>query len=150
MDPLSLTASIIAIIGVGGQAAKAVRKFASLKDAPDLLLAFNNEISDLHLIVLAIQDVFQRQQISGTPFPGYRAGEASVDASVTNSLRQAKETVFKLEQLYERLNTSASGSGNTTFDKVIWLREQKRIRKTMEEFRNIRLKLTAALGVLNS
>ena len=73
MDPLFLTASIIAIAGAGGGAAKAVRKLASLKDAPHLLLALNNEISDLNVVVLAVQDIFQRQQKGSVPFPGYQA-----------------------------------------------------------------------------
>ena len=151
MDPLSLIASIIAILGVGGQAAKAVRKLAALKGAPDLVLALNNEISDLHLVVLAIQDVFQRQQNSGRPFPNNQVDEVSVNTSVTNSLRQAKEILIELEALHNRLNTSASGSsGSTTFNKVAWLREQRKVRKAQEDLRNVRLKLAAALGILNS
>ena len=142
MDPLSLTASIIAIVGIGGQAAKAVRKLASLKDAPDLLLALNNELSDLRVVVLAIQDVFQKQQS--------RATEARVDASVVNSLRQTKETVLKLEALYDRLDTLASWSSwSTPLHKATWLREQKRVRMVQEDLGNVRLKLAATLGVLN-
>ncbi|KAL9116731.1 MAG: hypothetical protein Q9187_006741 [Circinaria calcarea] len=151
MDPLSITASIITIIGVGGQAAKAVRKLASLKGAPDLVLALNNEISDLHLVVLAIQDVFQRQQTSGLLFPGSWPGEANVNASVTKSLRDANEKVVELEALHNRLITSASGpSGSATLNRTAWLREQKRVKKMQEDLRSVRLKLTAALSILNS
>ena len=58
MDPILITANIIIIVGVRGQAAKAVRKLTSLKGAPDLVFALNNKISDLYLVILAIQDVF--------------------------------------------------------------------------------------------
>ena len=149
MDPLSLTASIIAIIGVGGQAAKAVRKLASLKGAPDLVLALNNEIADLHLVVAAIQDVFKRQQTSGVPFLDNRAREINVDANVTNSLAQANEKVTELDALYKRFNISISGT-NIKFNKATWLREQKRVKRMQEDIKNVRLKLAAALGVLNS
>ena len=144
-----MTASIIAIAGAGGAAAKAVRKLASLRDAPDLLLALNNEISDLNLVVLAVQHAFQRQQNSGVHFPGYRAEETVVNISMTDSLKQAKQALSKLEALYTRLTKSASRE-SITFDKVTWLREHKRVGKAQEDLRNVRLKLIAALGVLNS
>ena len=66
-DPLSLVASIIVVVGMGGQIAKAVKKLASLKGALDSILTLDNEISDLHLVVLAI---FQRHRTSGISFPG--------------------------------------------------------------------------------
>ena len=141
------------LVGIGRQAAKAVRKLASLKGAPDVVLALNNEISDLHLVVLAIQDVFQRQQTSALSFPGNRVVDANIDASVTNSLRHAKEKVVELEALHNRLTTTATASGSsgsTAFNKGAWLREQKRIKKMQEDLRNVRLKLAAALSVLNS
>ena len=58
MDPLSLTASILTVLGVSGQAAKALKKLASLKGAPTVVLRLNNELSDLHLLTVAIQDIF--------------------------------------------------------------------------------------------
>ena len=149
MDPLSIIASTIAIIGAGGQAAKAIRKLASLKGAPDLILALNNEINDLHLVVVAIQDVFERQQTSGVPFPGNRAGEINVDTSITKSLTQAKDKVLELEALYKRLNISIPGS-SAEFKKIAWLREQKRVKKMHEDLKSVRLKLAGALGILNS
>ena len=149
MDPLSLTASIIAIIGVGGQAAKATRRLASLKGAPDLILALNNEIADLHLVVVAIQDVFERQQTGGMPVPGNRAGEINLDASVTNSLTQANDKVTDFEALYKRLDVSILGS-NAEFNKIAWLREHKRVKQLQEDLKSVRLKLAGALGILNS
>ena len=153
MNPLSLTASIIAVIGVGGQAARAVRKLASLKGASDTVLALNNEISDLRLVVLAIQDIFQKQQTNGVQFPGSTASEVDINASVTSSLRHAKEKSVELDALYRRLSTSAPGTNGPAslpVNRVAWLREQRRIRQMQEDLRDVRLKLNATLGVLNS
>ena len=144
MDPLSLTASIIAIIGVGGQVAKAVRKAASLQGAPDLVLALNNEMADLNLVVVAVQGIFQRLQTTGV-----RSGELNADNSITSSLKQVKGKVIELAALQKRLNISISGS-NVEFDKVAWLREQKKVKRMQEDLKSVRLKLAAALGVLTS
>ena len=146
MDPLSLTASIIAIIGITGQTAKSIKKLASIKGAPDLILALNNEISDIRLIIIAIQDVFEKQQTTGIPFPGYRASEVNIDASVISALEQANGTVLQLEELHNRLTPFSSGLS----DKITWLREQNKLKLMQEDLRNARLKLAAVLGVLNS
>ena len=149
MDPLSLTASIIAIIGVGSQVAKTIKTLTALKDASDLNLALNNEIVDLGLITLAIQDTFQKQRIAISPED--RAEDANAYTSIINSLLQAKTKAIELELLHKRLTTTASGShGSTCVQKFRWLREQERVRRMQEDLRNVRLKLAAALGVLNS
>ena len=151
MDPLSLTASIIAIIGVGGQVAKAVKELASIKGAPDTILALHNEISDIRLIIIAIQDVFEKQRSTGIPFPGYRASEIHIDASIISALEQANKKVRGLEAMHHRLISFSSGhSGPTTIDKVTWLREQKKLKLLQEGLRGARLKLAAALGAMNS
>ena len=159
-EALSLVASIIAVVGAGGQLAKIVRKLASIKDAPDIVLALHNEITDLHLVVVAIEDVFQKQRTSGIPFPGNRAAEIHIDANVTSSLRYAQDKTADLEALYHRLAPSASGSpGSSQIDKKAWLRIQKivkttwlreRMKEVQKDLRSARIRLTTALGMLNS
>ena len=151
MDPLSLTASVIAIIGIGAQAAKAISKLASMRGAPDVLLALNNEIVDLHLVVLAVQDAFQKQRTSGTSFPDYRSDEVYINDSIISSLKEAKEKTLELDALYHCLRASTSRSdGFTSLNKVAFLLEQNKVRKMQEDLRCVRLKLGIALGMLNS
>ena len=156
---LSLVASIIAVIGVGGQVTKAVRKLASLRDAPDVILALNNEISDLHLVVVAIEDVFRKQQNRGVLWSGNQIKENNVDITVTNSLQYTKDKSVELEALYCRIVPSAFSSGGSQIDKISWLQVQKRIKtvwlherikEMQKDLRSARLRLTTALGVLNS
>ena len=151
MDPLSLTASIIAIIGVGGHAARLIKRVASLKDASELILALNNEISDLRLVVSAIQDIFEKQRADSIQFPGSTTSEIDANTSVTNTLCHAKEKSIELDALCRRLGSSALGaSGSTSINKMTWLREQRRVGQIQEDLRSIRLKLNTALGVLTS
>ena len=159
-EALGLIASILAVIGVGGQITKAVRKLASLKDAPDVILALNNEISDLHLVVIAIEDVFQKKRTSGVPLPGNRAEETNVDTIVTNSLQYTQDKAVELEALYRRIAPSPSGSSDfDPIDKISWSQVQKRIKtawlhervkEMQKDLRSARLRLITALGVINS
>ena len=54
-DLLSLTASIIAVIGAAEGVSKTLAKIKSLLNAPDELLALNNEVSDLKIIFNDVQ-----------------------------------------------------------------------------------------------
>ena len=151
MDPLSLTASIIAVVGVGGQVAKGIAKLAGIRGSPELVLALSNEISDLQFVVLAIQDVFDKQPTREVPFPGQQAGKINVDTSIINSLKQANDLVVDLEVFYKRLKVSSTGAAGTiTFDKLLWAREQRRLNRMRDDFKSIRIRLMTALGALNA
>ena len=141
MDPLSLTASIITVIGLGGPVAEAVRGLASLRDAPNYIIALNNEMADLNLIVLAIQDIYQSQRATGA---SGQVDETNVDASVTSALNEANRITEKLRKLYDRL----SGPGSPS--RTAWLLDSRKARRIGETLRDVRLKLAAALGLLSS
>lgn len=51
MEPLSITASVVALIDAGNQVAIGINKPASLCGAPASILALNNELSDLRLVL---------------------------------------------------------------------------------------------------
>ena len=149
MDPLSLTASIIAIIGVGGQVANTVRRLSTLSKASDLMMTLNNEMSDLFLVVITIQDVFHRQQNKRTTLSAIRGEEIYVDSVIIRSLEQANKVVVELKELHDRLFFSPTGGLNTT-NKVRWLREQGKVKQIQKDLRSVRLNLSAALGIFNS
>ena len=151
MDPLSLVASIITVIGAGGQVTKTIQKLASLKDAPNIIFALNNEISDLRLAVVAVQDVLRKQQSSHIPSPGNRSGEVNIDASIASSLVQANKKVQELEILHNRLKKIIPNSSGLSFKKrATWLREQSNLKHLREDLRSARLKIAATLSIFNA
>ena len=141
MDPLSLTASIIAIIGVGGSLAKTIRKLASAQQAPRLAMALSNELSDLCLIVTVVQKVLETQQ----PI------EDSFNASIASSLTEAHEKAMELRTVHDDLvSTTSKTKGLRPFSKIRGVWDPKKIRKIQQDLRSVRLKLVGSLGVLNS
>ena len=45
MDPLSVTASLLAVLGAAGAAGRALQHMSDLRHAPDQLLALTNAVS---------------------------------------------------------------------------------------------------------
>ena len=144
MDPLSITASIVAVLGAGGQAARAVKKLSSLKGAPDVVLKLNNELSDLRLLILAVQDVFLTVQGNGIPL--------NISVSTISSLKLVNEKLLELEALYHRLNSTCKPSRSDTVNvnKSVWMAEQGSLRLLQRDLRGARLKLASVIGTLNS
>lgn len=145
MDPLSITVATFALIGAANQVAVGLNKLASLKGAPAAVLALNNEVSDLRLVLQETEPLLLKHNqapVSGQPaFP-----PKSVDATFLLSMERAKGMLLDLESVIQnRLMTRMGG-----IDKLGWLREQDKIRKAQVDLRTVRLNITAALGVVTS
>ena len=113
MDPLSLTVSIITLLGAGGSTAKALGKLTLASDA---LAALNNEISDLHVIVLETNRILQEHEI--------QTCQSTLLTSLGPLLGRAQQKLLELETLIEyKLVTPGSG-GDSKIRKIAWIREQ--------------------------
>ncbi|KAL9116935.1 MAG: hypothetical protein Q9187_006533, partial [Circinaria calcarea] len=142
MDPLSVAVAILTILGSGGSLASVLRQVTS-KDASDALLALNNEVSDLHLIVLEISQLLQEHHES-------TSAHLRTDRLLTGlglMLDRAREKLLELESLLEYKLTSAGPSGEAKLSRRAWLREQKQVQHTREEIRSIRVSLAAMVGI---
>ena len=90
IDLLSVYASIVAIVQAGGAVGKGLTKILNSRNAPDILLALNNEVADLQCIVQDI-DGLLRQHLDAT--------DQEPVASVDRMLQKAKQILLKLESL---------------------------------------------------
>lgn len=142
MDPLSITASILAILGAGGQVAKGFAKIRALKHSPDILLAMNNEIADIQYLVQDVNDVARQHE-------GVR--ETQNSASVCRALEKVRETLLATERViaYE-LTVIDSINGLVKLDWKRWLRLEGKVRQLQERMRNNKLDLSTALVAQNS
>lgn len=139
MDPLSITAAIIALIGAGGKVGTGLRKLVELRNAPDSLLQLNNEVADLKLIVQAIDT-------NTLDSPADDSGAAAQYQLTHNALERVKEVALELEVLIENTLTKVTDDG-TKFDKVAWLRQAKKVQGLKEKIRNAKTDLRTASSI---
>ena len=142
MDPLSLTAGILAIVGAGNTVRKGLKKIISARRLPDILLKLNNEVTDLQYVVQDVDD-FLRQRSQHCPLSSH--------ASLTSALEHAKATLLALESLivYE-LTTVDTLDGRTKIDWVTWLRVESKVKSLKDDIRTDRVRLSSAPSLLAS
>ena len=140
MDPLSITVSIVALIGAAQQVAVGLNKLASLRGAPAAVLALNNELSDLRLVLSEAEPLLLKHG---------RATAASTVANDTRlkpSIEGARAKLVELESIIQNRLMTRLGA----IDRLGWLKEQDKIRKALKDLRIVRLNITAMLGVVTS
>ena len=142
MDPLSLTASILALLGAGGTIAKGLAKLRRLKRAPYILLQLNNEVTDLHLLIRAVNEIYHS---SAKIIPASTLQEEVV----SNALKRAKHDVLELEKLIEYVLTKETSNG-TKIDTLAWTRALNRVKEANDHIRASRNDLNIVWTTLSN
>ena len=138
MDPLSISASVLTIIGTVGELPKLLRKAVNIKNAPDVLLALNNEVSDLHLVVDDANDLLLTSTSSTPP------------KSLGNALDHVKSTLLQLEKLVAYELTTFDCAGSPRVDKSTFFRQERRLQQLKDDVRADRIALGSALNLFTS
>lgn len=145
MDPLSIAASLIALIGAAEKIAVGIDKLASLRNAPASVLALNNELSDLRLVLREVEPLIEKhydaiasERTTPVPAPG--------DSTLLRSIQRAKVKLVELESIVQNRLMVRMG----VKDKLAWTFEQDKVVKAKDDLRTARLNITAALGVATS
>jgi hypothetical protein len=135
MDPLSLTASLIAIIGLTTTAAKTMhRLIVSMRQAPDVVLALSNELSDLALVLLEVKHV---EDSSSLP------QESRERLALLLSRTQLK--VEEVETLASRLSEASSAS-LLSFTRLTWREGRAKAGALQKDLRLARSNIAAILA----
>ncbi len=140
IDPLSITAGIFTLLGAGERIGKFLRKVASLRNAPEILLAVNNEITDLRAVVLMFDDLLQRQ---------YNRSDAAPYSQLSVILEKVKQTLLRLEQLVSYELTETEGDDlHVRLDKSSWLLAEPKFRAIKDQIRDDKTALYRGLALL--
>ncbi len=149
MDPLSLTASIITVAGVSAKLMKILYQLASLKNAPPLAFALNNELSVLHLNVNAIKDLVIRQSELLSLHGGDTTLIPNAIASVDGCLKQAESFVKELDLLLSPLVFPLLRSAIIAPKKWLsWMKIAPKLERLKRDIYNVRINLNTTLGIL--
>ena len=141
MDPVSLTASIIAILGAGGAIAKGMRKIHRLKNAPIVLLQLNNEVSDMTLLIDLIDDLVRKE----TSHPASSAKQLELVCTI---LSRAKSDVLELEKFIAYTLTKETSLG-AEVDRSTWIRSSDGISNAKNNIRRAREDLNTVWATLS-
>ena len=142
MDPLSVSASVLTLLGAGGTLSKLLRKVIDLRNAPDVLRALNDEVSELQSTANDVNDLlWTATQDSDDPPP----------KSLISSLSRVKSILLQLERYISYQLTTVTADGkNIRLDKSVYLRAERRLHELKDEIHASRIALASALSLFAS
>jgi len=141
MDPLSPTASVIALISIGNQLAKGISK---LGGAPALILSLNNELSDIRLVLAETEALLAEHETRDTNH-ALSISRPSFEKRMFPSLKNVWDRMQELQAIEKRLTTRSGG-----IDRLAWLWEQDNVNKAQNGLRASRSDVVAVLGLISS
>ena len=143
MDPLSLTAGIIAIATVAGQTCKGFQKLRALhKYVPGRLHALNNEVVDIEVVLYQLAALVRERESLPT---SQREQE-----DIGHLLERAKIKLRELRAIVDRLSKSCVNAKGSCFRGYRWQREQERLQVLQEDINSIKCSLNIILGASSS
>ena len=142
MDPLSITASVSALLGTGGTIARALKKVIKLKNAPDCLQELEEELEELQCMVNDVQSL-----LLARTEPEY----CELPSTLPLALKRLKGTLLALEKLiaYD-LTTVKRNENSLRIDRSEWLLAENKIQSIIIRARADKSSLGVALVLAQS
>ena len=128
MDPLSVGASVIAVVGATGKVVKGIRRLKAMQDAPKELDDLLADVSQFELVVQA------SQRVNGNP-----------ESELGTLLKIAQDLVTEFESLIEYKLTEPGTSNKV--DRWQWIRSSKDVERLRVKLRDVTANLVALVGV---
>ena len=141
MDPLSVTASVLTILGVAGQVTKGIAKVRALHHAPAELSSLINEVSDLRAVlsqVASFSNQLEEERLRGPV------------VALKSHLSRAMDQLHALDNLINAKLLKVRADGTTKMSRTAWVRLKSDVEVIQRELRNIRVNIGTALGVVTS
>lgn len=143
MDPLSITASCIAILGASTATGKTLSKLTALRNAPGDLQQLFNEREASRALLVVIQSTLHRMQDTAV----YRDNREALE----QLLIRFRDEIGSLDALleYQLTQPEANSNGLPEVRKVQWMKAGPKIRDIKQKIRDARSGLESAFVALN-
>ena len=143
MDLLSAVSSVITLLAAGGTIVHGLERLSSLREAPNTVLALNNEVSDFRVAISELLSMLQHepQRLSTSP---------TFNDNLDSVLRRARDKLVELEYLIEYKLLAPNSGSEIRLSKTAWILERHKVKRIQEELRSIRINMITMLGIFNS
>ena len=143
MDPLSITASVIAVAGMAASTGRTFQELRSLcKTLPGRLHALSNEVADIELVLNQVAAVF-RERGNDPVLQAHVSGIPTLVEGANSKLQELKSII-------ERFSQSCRGNRVSWSGAYLWRKDQARLQILQEDIRSIKCSLNIMLGASNS
>ncbi|GKT65316.1 ankyrin repeat protein [Colletotrichum tofieldiae] len=147
MDPLSITASVITLLGTVVASAKALEAVRNVHNAPKQVAAALNEVTDLRAVVGMIE-----HSINGIS-DDEKQKHKVICQSLYDLASKANGTLQELHAIIKKVFPSKSIAGSEehvyVLSRRMWLREKSAIERHFVNLQSTRKNLDSALSSLN-
>jgi hypothetical protein len=145
MDPLSVTASVIAVAALAADIAAALSDLRTLcKQLPGRVHALSNEVSDIEVVLFQVAKVIKERSCSPIP------AEETDHTTIPHLLRKAETKLNELKSIIDGLAAASQRNNVLIFRAGLWRKEQPRLQALQEDIKAIKSSLNVILGASNS
>ncbi|KAI1144824.1 hypothetical protein F4825DRAFT_475786 [Nemania diffusa] len=141
MDPLSLAASIIAIVTLAKSVTAAISDLRlTCKSLPGRLHAVHNEVVDLELVLFQLAELIKMRAC--LPDSG--------ESAIPHLLKQAHSKLHEIHAIVHTLTSAYLASRSPLIGVNAWRKEQEKLQTLQEDIRTVKCSLNIMLGASNS
>ncbi|UQC83598.1 ankyrin repeat domain-containing protein [Colletotrichum lupini] len=143
MDPLSISAGIIAITTVAAQVANLLAGIREDWDSlPGRMHALSNEIQDFNVVLQQVAIAVKDRRVSGQ--------DAYGESTLLPLLVRGNNVLVDLKAILERLLATGTKKKEAISRVLMWRREQGTVSSLQEQIKQVKSSLNVLLGASNS
>ena len=146
MDPLSITTSILTLLGACNTASRTLAKLRTLRHASAIIDSLNNDVMEMEVALEHIDDYIDRTRSD----LGLPSAEPAVFRKCSLEMDRTNQKILEANNLLNRRILKQHEDGSFSIRKFQFYNEQKRLTQFHEDFRDARqriISLFVQLGV---